>query len=141
MSIQDKIENLAERYKLLEIYVFGSRAHEIESLLDGKKVETTHDGSDLDVAVRISHPQEHNASARVELSSELEDIFEVSRVDLIVLNEADPFLCLEVIKGWLLFVRDPDDQARYELYVMRKAGDLLPFKKERVKAILNEGAR
>jgi hypothetical protein len=72
---------------------------------------------------------------------ELEDLFEVGRVDLVLLPEADPYVALDVIRGELLYTRDPDRQARYELYVLRRAGDLLPFKKERMRMILEEGAR
>jgi hypothetical protein len=46
-----------------------------------------------------------------------------------------------VIRGELLHTEAPDDQAQYELYVLRRAGDLLPFKKERMRMILEEGGR
>lgn len=141
MFYKNQIENIAQRYNLLEIYVFGSRAQEMKERVEGKEVESACKDSDLDVGVRVNHPADFDSSARVRLSVEMEDLFGVGRVDLIVLNESAPFLALEAIKGCLLFTRDPDDQARYELYVMRRAGDLLPFKNERMKAILNEGAR
>jgi hypothetical protein len=78
---------------------------------------------------------------RVRFTMELEDLFEVGRVDLVLLPEADPYVALDVIRGELLYTQDPDRQARYELYVLRRAGDLLPFKKERMRMILEEGAR
>lgn len=43
--------------------------------------------------------------------------------------------------GGLLYTRDPDSQARYELFVLRRAGDLMPSKKERMRMILEEDAR
>ncbi len=57
-----------------------------------------------------------------------------------VLAEADPFLSLEIIRGELLYTNDPDRQARHELYILRRAGDLMPFKKERMRMIMEEGA-
>ncbi len=46
-----------------------------------------------------------------------------------LLPGADPFLALNVIRGELIYTEDFTDQARYELYVLRRAGDLLPLKK------------
>ena len=61
----------------------------------------------------------------------LEDLLDVSRVDLVNLHEADPFLALEIIRGELLYTKDADDQAEYEIFVLRRAADLIPYKKER----------
>jgi uncharacterized protein len=77
----------------------------------------------------------------VHLALEIEDLLEVSCVDLVILQEADPFLSVEIIRGELLYAEDLDRQARYELYLLRRAGDLFPFKKERIRMILEEGAR
>ncbi|MGC8720570.1 MAG: hypothetical protein ACP5TY_11250, partial [Thermodesulforhabdaceae bacterium] len=76
---------------------------------------------------------------KVELMIALEDFFNVNRVDLVVITEADPFLALEVIRGELLYTKNPDDQAEYELFVLRRAADLMPYKKEQIRMIL-EGA-
>jgi hypothetical protein len=48
---------------------------------------------------------------------------------------------VDIICGELLYTSDPDQQARYELFVLRRAGDLLPFQRERTRMILEEGAR
>ena len=60
---------------------------------------------------------------------------------VVFLEDAEPFLALDIIRGHLLFCEDIESQARFELYVMRRAGDLLPFKRQRVKMILEEEAR
>ena len=44
-------------------------------------------------------------------------------------------------RGELLFCADATDQAEYELYVLRRAGDLLPFEHERRDLILKHGGR
>jgi len=65
----------------------------------------------------------------------LEDLFQVSRVDLVELPEADPFLAANAIRGERLFSRDAYSATEYELYVLRKAGDLAPFERERLSLI------
>jgi hypothetical protein len=77
----------------------------------------------------------------VKLALEIEDLLKVSRVDLVILQETDPFLAVEIIRGELLYTEDPNRQARYELYLLGRAGDLLSFKKERIRMIMEEGAR
>jgi hypothetical protein len=72
----------------------------------------------------------------VELAAELEDLLEVGRVDLVVLDEADPFLALDVIRGELVYGADKDAQAEEELHVVRRAGDLAPYARERWDRIL-----
>jgi uncharacterized protein len=68
-------------------------------------------------------------------------LFGAARVDLVVLPEADAFLALDVIRGELIYCRDFDQQAEDELYILRKAGDLAYFEKERRKLILTGGGR
>ena len=62
-------------------------------------------------------------------------------MDLILLPEADPFLALDIIKGELLYCADPDRQAEDELYVLRRAGDLAGFQRERIDQIIRGGGR
>jgi hypothetical protein len=68
--------------------------------------------------------------------AELEDLLGVGRVDLVSLPEAPPFLAVEIVNGELLYEVDPDRAAEYELYVLRRAGDLAPFEHERVRGVL-----
>ncbi|MBM4127923.1 MAG: hypothetical protein FJ247_11335 [Nitrospira sp.] len=69
--------------------------------------------------------------------AELEDILGVGRVDLVSLPEASPFLAVEIVRGELLYETDADRTAEYELYVLRRAGDLAPFEQERVRDVLS----
>jgi len=75
----------------------------------------------------------------VEIILALEALFGVKRVDLVVLPEAGPYLALDIIRGELIYCRDPDQQAEDELYILRRAGDLAYFEKERRKMILAGG--
>ncbi len=141
--MKEVLERIAKQFQLADIYVFGSRAREIQDRAEGKKKtgSTKCPLSDVDIAVRPYCGVYLSAKQRVELMAVFEDLFDAPRVDLVVLPEADPFLALDVIRGELLFTVDPDDQARYELFVLRRAGDLLPFKKERIRMIFEEGGR
>lgn len=60
-------------------------------------------------------------------------------MDLVVLEDADPFLAAEIIKGERLFARDEYEADEYDLFVLRRAGDLIPFERERLNLILRGG--
>ena len=77
----------------------------------------------------------------VDITIELEDLLGVRRVDVVLLPQAEPFLALDIIRGELLYAQNPLDQARYELFVLRRASDSLPLKKERIEMILGEEKR
>jgi hypothetical protein len=97
--------------------------------------------SDVDIGIRPKQGLKPSTQDLVNLTVELEDLFGVPRVDLVLLPEADPFVALDIIRGELLYTEDPLDQAHYELFVLRRAGDLLPWKRERIDMILRGTAR
>lgn len=145
MNVSDnKLAELCIQYEVLDLYVFGSRAKEIQARIHGRPFscaasETSE--SDVDFGVLPKDATSWGIGKKVDFAAALEDLCRVRRVDLVVLPEADPFLAADIISGELLYTSDPDRQARYELYVLRRAGDLLPFKKDRVRKIFEEGAR
>ncbi|MDD5558655.1 MAG: hypothetical protein PHV01_03175 [Candidatus Methylomirabilis sp.] len=51
----------------------------------------------------------------------LEELLQCPRIDLVVLDEADPFVATEVIRGERLFARDQSIADEYDLYVLRRA--------------------
>jgi hypothetical protein len=59
-----------------------------------------------------------------------------ARVDLVDLATADPFLAANVIRGERLHAADGRAADEYELYVLRRAGDLAPLERERMALIL-----
>jgi len=135
------IIEIANRYGIADLYVFGSRTSEIVAYLEGPLILQSQPESDVDFGVLPIKLDEWNPAKKVKLCIELEDLFQVDRIDLVLLPEADPYLALDIIRGELLYTRNPDQQARYELFVLRRAGDLIPFKKERNRMILQENAR
>ena len=58
-----------------------------------------------------------------------------------VYPDAGAFLALAVVSGELLYCDNATEQAEYELYVLRRAGDLLPLERTRRELILSQGAR
>lgn len=137
----DELKKLCDSYGVHDIYAFGSRAGEMLAWLKGHSVQSAHPDSDVDIGILPLRLANWDAERKVNFSMELEDFFAVSRVDLVLLPEAEPFLALDIIRGELLYTMDADEQARYELFILRRAGDLLPFKKERIRMILEEGGR
>ena len=141
MSRIEKLTAIARRYAVADVYAFGSRSENLVLWLADKLPALSDIASDIDIAVMPTHKESWGPKKRVEMAIELEDLTGASRVDLVLLPEADPFLALDIIRGELLYTDDPDRQARYELFVLRRAGDLLPLKKERMRLILEGGAR
>jgi len=136
------IAEICKRNGIADLYAFGSRGAEIAACVRARSIVIpTQHAADVDIGVLPFSLSQFGPLQRISLVIELEDLFDASRVDLVILPEADPFLALEVIRGELLYTDDPDRQARHELYILRRAGDLLPFKKQRIRMILEEAAR
>jgi hypothetical protein len=74
---------------------------------------------------------------KAEMAVELEDLLNAGRVDLITLGDADPFLSVNVIRGERLFCSDHYAADEYELYILRRAGDLADFERERIERIMH----
>jgi predicted nucleotidyltransferase len=141
-SLAGELEGIAARYGLRDVYAFGSRASEALARVSARlPPEHPASHSDLDLAVQPVAGRTLSPRERVRLAIELEDLFGVPRVDLVVLSEASPFLAAEVVSGELLHTSDALGQAEHELYVLRRAADLAPFRRERTRMILEEDAR
>ena len=141
---QNKVERLSElagAYRLADIYAFGSRAAEIAAVIRENKALKRASSSDVDIGVRPKEGPRLSTRDVVNLTLELEDLFGANRVDLVLLPDSEPFLALDIIRGELLYTEDPVDQSYFELFVLRRAGDLLPFKRERIDMILRGAAR
>ena len=141
VDVHKQLHDLAVRNNLTAIYVFGSRSAEIVALLNGMAPAERNMSSDVDIGIQPQKGSHLDLDQKVCVALALERLFGVSRVDLVVCPEAPPFLAQEIISGELLCCTDPDEQAAYELYVLRRAGDLAPFEVERRRMILEEGAR
>jgi predicted nucleotidyltransferase len=99
------------------LYAFGSRV-----------TDSARPDSDLDVGVLLTAPESLEATLL------LEDALERAtglRVDLVDVARAGAFVALEIVQGERIFTRHPVETDEFELYVLRRAGDLLPFERAR----------
>jgi predicted nucleotidyltransferase len=136
-SIIERLSRLAREYRVQIFYAFGSRAAEIRAAVDETGKLDPANAADIDVAVKLFRDETLSIREKAELAIELEDLFGAGRVDLVLLADADPFLAANIIRGERLFCRDEHAADVYELYVLRRAGDLAPFERERIESVLN----
>ena len=108
--------------RILALYLFGSR---------GRREET--EQSDVDVG--ILWREEQALRDLLQLEDDLERRLGL-KVDLVDAGRANAFLALDIIRGERVFCADPDRGDEFELYVMRRAGDLAPFERERRRRLL-----
>jgi len=133
-KIKNELKQLAEKYDIQIIYAFGSRAKEALNLVEGKIERLSKSISDLDIGIKPK--RRLNIEEKVEIALALEDIFDVSRVDLVIIPEAPIFLALEIVKGELLYAKDLTYEAEYQLYIMRQAAELIHYERIKQKMIL-----
>ncbi len=132
------VAGLCHRHGVAMAYAFGSRAREVRDWLDGDGAAALSGASDIDIGVRPIPGVRWGVDDKVRLAIALEDLFGGGRVDLVVLPEADPFVAAEIIRGERLFSRDEYEADEYDLYVLRRAGDLIPLERERLALITGE---
>jgi predicted nucleotidyltransferase len=135
-EIRDALCALAQEYELVAVYAFGSRAAEVAARVAGEEVEADSPESDVDVGVLPG--RDLPVDERVGLMQALEDLFGAARVDLVILPEADPFLAANAVRGERLYAENEYRADEYDLYVLRRAGDLAPLERERMALILGE---
>lgn len=118
------------------LYVFGSRAGEFVDWHRGRLDVMGSGGSDVDIGVLAARDRRFDVEAKVQLTQALEAMLGVERVDLISLADADPFVAVNVVRGERVFAADADDADEFDLYVLRRAGDLAPWERERQRLVL-----
>jgi predicted nucleotidyltransferase len=136
-DLRPDLEAICRRVGVASLYLYGSRAREITARLEGGGARPGRENSDLDVAVQPAAGRLESPRSRVALAQALEGFFEVPRVDLVILPEADSFLAADAVRGELVFCDDEDRQAREELYYLRRAADLVPYQRVRLAGILS----
>jgi hypothetical protein len=133
-GLKEKIVQMAGQYGLQIIYAFGSRAKEVLEIVEGRLDRLSSTPSDLDIGVK---PERRlTVEEKVEIAIFFEDLFDLPRVDVVVLPGAPVSLAVEIVTGEILYARDSTYEAEYQLYIMRMAADLLPYEKEKQKMIL-----
>ena len=132
------LARLCQESRVDILYAFGSRAREVQEWLEGKRASLPASPADVDVGVKPAQGVRLSIHDKVRLALALEDLWGVTRVDLVSLPDADPFVAANVIRGERLYARDTYEADEYDLYVLRRAGDLAPLERERMALILGE---
>lgn len=135
MELRSRLDDFCRTHGLDALYVFGSRAEEVRRRLAAGRLVPAVSSSDVDIGILPPESVVLPVDRKAAIAAGLEDLFGASRVDLVVLPEADPFLAVNVIRGERLYVRDAHRIDEYELFVLRRAGDLAPFEHERLAMI------
>ena len=135
-KIKGKISEIDSRYGLQIIYVFGSRAKEALDLVEDRNEHFSSTPSDLDIGVKSKRPL--TVEEKVKIAILFEDLYDLSRVDLIVIPEAPVSLAFEIVTGETLYMQDATFEAEYQLYIMRMAADLLPYERMKQEMIMGD---
>ena len=134
---KENLNEIAVKFDLDIIYTFGSHAKEVLEWIEGKvPTFSVAPLSDVDIGVKRSLKIGFSVKEKVHLASALEDLFAVNRVDLVVVPEADPFLAANIIRGERIYSKDEHEADEYDLYILRRAGDLVPLERERIDLIM-----
>lgn len=135
MTVARQLASLCERYGVDALYAFGSRAAEIAAFVRGEAPLDPAGRSDADFGVLL--PSDSlDVFDRVRLTGALEDLLDVPRIDVVLLMYAPPYLAVDIVSGELLFCADPIREAEYQLFVLRRAGDLEFFERDRRRQLL-----
>jgi predicted nucleotidyltransferase len=125
------LSSLCERMDVSFLHSFGSRARQSAGWINGCQDRGRFETSDVEIGVRSRLSVVWSVADKVRLAQALEDLLGCPRVDLVVPGEADPFLAAEMIRGERLHAEDSYQADEYDLYVLRRAGDLAPLERER----------
>jgi hypothetical protein len=135
MNQAEQLSHLCKQFSLEILYAFGSRAQQARRFVEARQPLSL-GSSDLDIGILPGRSL--SVREKVVLANGLEDLFAAPRVDLVSLPDADPFLAANIIRGERLYERDAYRADEYDLYVLRRAGDLIPLERERQALILEK---
>jgi predicted nucleotidyltransferase len=115
--LENVVRVAASHPEVRAVYLFGSQV-----------TGDARPDSDLDLGVLFKTPQP--LATTLKLEGEFERAT-ACQIDLTDAAHAAAFLALEIVRGERIFCREPTEADVFELYVLRRAGDLLPFERER----------
>lgn len=125
-----QLEDICRKKGVSILYAFGSRVREVQHWLEEGAPLSRQNPSDVDIAALPRRNLRWTVADKVQLAISLEDLFDCPRVDLISLREADPHVAADAVCGERLYAEDSYQADEYDLYVLRRAGDLLPLLRE-----------
>ena len=119
---------------MVALYAYGNRAAQALRWLHRGDVFAA-GSSDLDLAVSGCIDRRYSLAEKVALASAFSDLFEFEMIDLADMAEVDPFVAANIVRGERLYCSDRMYAEELDLYVLRRAGDLAPFERDRMAAI------
>jgi predicted nucleotidyltransferase len=131
-----EVEHLCRKYRVKALYIFGSRRADMLRFLQEESFQLPASPSDLDIGVLTHSP--FSVENKVNLTLDLENVFTASNVDLFALQDVDSFLAANIIRGDRVYAEDDYLADEYDLYVLRRAGDLAELERQRMAMILQE---
>ena len=116
-----KIRSAAKESKPIDLERLAAVLCDVESIkyamvFGSARDGLVHAGSDLDVAVSLTHADTEGIDLLLQIVGKVEDAFGVT-CDLTVLNTAGPVLRHEALKGRILFIRPDREEEFVEFYV------------------------
>jgi len=115
---KEKIQKIGQKYNLKLIMLFGSLA-----------TKKAREDSDIDIAL-LGHSNKVS-NDYLDILEEFSQIFN-RKIDLSIMNNANPLLLNEVQKDSLLLYGSKENYINFSLYAFHRYNDYLPyFKKER----------
>lgn len=109
------LRELAQRFRVCLILQFGSTV-----------TGTTHDRSDLDLAVQFETPHA-SFQTILEMQEALQARFPGCKVDLAILNRADPLFLKKIVESCRILFGMPKDLARLRLRAFKVYQDFRPY--------------
>jgi len=134
----EALARLCHQFEIEILYAFGSRAREVKEWLTERRSRLPSSPSDVDIGVKVAPGATLSVHEKVRLALALEDLLGAMRVDLVCFSDADPFVAANIVRGVRLYAHDSYQADEYELYILRRAGDLAPLERERMALILEK---
>lgn len=128
MARNKSLAEIADKYNLSLIFLFGSGSETGGAFLEGKEVPPLDPLADLEVGVvfgRGKFPRKP-PRAYAELYVALSDLFAPFKLDLVFLQETSSLFQFEAITGVCIFAQDKAGQADYIEEVLRRGADWKP---------------
>ena len=130
------LEAICREHGVAILYSFGSRAKEVLAWLNDPEAILAPGPSDVDLGVKPLPTTEFNWKTEVALEQALQNLLGVERIDLVNLDNVNPFLAAEVVHGERLYAESEYAADNFDLYILRQEGDLAFLEDERARLLL-----
>jgi predicted nucleotidyltransferase len=122
-----RIEQVCKDFDVKALYVFGSRSADILRFFQDRDFNLKPSPSDVDIGVLTYRTL--LIDEKVNLTLQLEELVGVTRVDLVLLEDADAFLAANVIRGKRIYTQNSYLADEYELFILAYAGELIEIER------------